>query len=589
MPKRQFAHYLGVGLKPTPAKIILFLLLILILPAQAQEGSGSLVIGYSGGTINPLLCTTADCRRASDLLFPYLVRVDQGQFTPASGTEGLALSWEISGAQIVFNLRDDLRWSDGAPLTAYDVFYSYLALASGDFPSVFEERIAPIVAAAPLDATRIAFVLNDATCSALDAANIPVIPAHVFEADFAQIADQAFNGDDLAAEYAAWQENQQRDFAFLRDHPFNDDPVTAGAFHIVERRPQQYLRLAANETANGSITPLGVTFEFNPDGHTEPFLRGEFSLLFNIPHERRNDVRAIPDVQIFEHPSASVYYIALNFADPLRPRSLYDENGVMQEQRPHPIFADWRVRRALQLALDVEQMIQVGYNGEATPIPANISPVSWAYNPDLQRISFNLTEAAALLDQAGWRDIGFNGTRECVTCINAVVGSSLSFGLIYPDGLEPIAREIQRTFGTIGVNLSTSSYSEEALIDEVQDQTFDAYLWRTPALYPFDPDQSRLFSREYDVVGEFGNNGSYYNPQVEMLLEQARTTADCDIDARAAIYRDLQVVLQDDQPFLWLYAPNVMIAAQSGVRGIDPVPGEPLWNVSSWIVEGTQP
>jgi ABC-type transport system substrate-binding protein len=67
-------------------------------------------------------------------------------------------------------------------------------------------------------------------------------------------------------------------------------------------------------------------------------------------------------------------------------------------------------------------------------------------------------------------------------------------------------------------------------------------------------------------------------------MEQARTLPGCDTEERAEIYREIQTILQEDPPYVWLYSANDMIVADGGVLGFDPRPGRPFWNIRDWIV-----
>jgi peptide/nickel transport system substrate-binding protein len=95
------------------------------------------------------------------------------------------------------------------------------------------------------------------------------------------------------------------------------------------------------------------------------------------------------------------------------------------------------------------------------------------------------------------------------------------------------------------------------------------------------PARDRLNANAFDTPL---NYGSYSNPEVTRLVEAARTVLGCDRSERAAIYHQLERVLQDDLPFLFVAAPNEFYAAAPNVIGFAPRPGDPLWNVETWVV-----
>jgi ABC-type transport system substrate-binding protein len=222
-------------------------LLLLIAPAAAQEhGHGAIIEGNpfgvtNIGSFNPLRCDNDFCGRITGLLFPTLLGVDleRGVLAPSSGDDYvLTRAWEISddGTTYTLRLRDDLSWSDGVPVTAYDVFYSYLAIASEDIGSPYTEAVNTAVrGAVPRDAHTIAFISRNADCTTLDNLNFPVIPAHLFDPDFANTAAAFFtSADNPDDQFDRWiAEQGERDFSFMVNHPFDFVPsVTGGVYEL---------------------------------------------------------------------------------------------------------------------------------------------------------------------------------------------------------------------------------------------------------------------------------------------------------------------------------------------------------------------
>ena len=221
-----------------------------------------------------------------------------------------------------------------------------------------------IAAAVPLDAKTIAFLYRRADCDILNTVNIPVIPAHVFDADFAANAATAFNGqDNLAEQFTGWMENYHIDFGTLGTSPENWTPtVTAGDFGFDSVDAGEHVRLLRGD--------LGFEVLDVADRQDEVarFLSGELSVIVNPPYETRADIRAAADVQVVEYPGNIWYAIGLNLADPRHPQSIVDRKGNPADQGVHPIFGDVQVRRALQMALDVPALIAGGVDGNGSVI-----------------------------------------------------------------------------------------------------------------------------------------------------------------------------------------------------------------------------
>ncbi|MBI5958991.1 MAG: hypothetical protein HY866_09665 [Chloroflexi bacterium] len=585
---------------PVLRKLSLLLALVLLtvglpLPVASQEGSGAIFEGnvtgsQNIGALNPLLCDNPACRRVTDLLFPHLIGIDpaSGVFTATGDPRALAEGWEISadGRQVRFQLRQDLTWSDGVPITAYDVFYSYLALVSSPAISDSADPVrARVAAAIPLDSHTILFTLWQDACSALNVLDLPILPAHVYEPGFAQRVTGGFSAAQLLFSQFVWAQGESTTpLSLSRRDEFLHSPVTAGVFNFERIKPAEDIRLSRDDGQ------LAFALVDVPDRRTEValFLNGDLNLIVNPPLDLRADIRAAADVQIFEYPSTTWDGIALNLADPEEPQSAFDESGLPLDQGHHPVFSDLPVRRAMQLAIDVDALIEASVQGNGTAIPANQPPGSWAYNPDLSPVDYDPVEARKLLEQSGWKDTNRDGIRECWGCLYAETGDRLEFELMYSYSIPRhaiIAELLRSQLAQVGMSVQLNDGGGDlSPYGPLRGQRFDAYLFERVEDYPVNPDQSALFSSTNDRVGDGWNVGSYVNSDVDRLLTEARALPGCPIAERAEIYREVQTLLQTDQPYIWLFAPNEMIAARGGVLGFDPYPYAPFWNISEWRV-----
>ena len=111
-----------------------------------------------------------------------------------------------------------------------------------------------------------------------------------------------------------------------------------------------------------------------------------------------------------------------------------------------------------------------------------------------------------------------------------------------------------------------------ALIPSLLGQNFDMIALAWSLGLPIDPDVTAFYTPERDVVDSGFNFVSYYNEDMNDLLEQARFgVEDCnDLDARRGLYEEVQQILFDDLPYLYLYVNNSMVAAQGNVRELQP-------------------
>lgn len=539
---------------------LVFLLALLALAGSnlAQDrGSGVIVAPNWLGSeytriMNPLLCNEPTCQTLNRLLFPRLIGVD-----PATGLHtdtGLARRWTHTDGVVTLFLHDDVTWSDGKPVTAYDVAYTYLVAlgATGSpFHAGLERRVENITVEDD-HTLRVDLALD--TCSALYDLNLPVVSA----------ADFAFTSLD------AWD----------TDYPQpTTSSATAGSFTFAGVNPQEAIR---------AITPDGsVALEYRDitsvEDAIERFRSGEFNLIQSPRLDVRAELRHRDPFQVYAYSNGLMDFISLNLADPEEPESAFDEDGNPLEQGVHPIFGDVRVRRALQLGIDVEALIEVAVRGEGVVLPANLLPTSWAYDDTLAPVGHDPIAATRMLEAAGWRQLRRGEARTCIGCATTDDGTPLRFTLAFDGASERQsinANLITTQLGRIGVEVELNPSPAS---NELRNQRYDAILstWR---IDPVDPDHSVFFTTANDTIGTGYNGSSYHNPQVDALYAEAEVLPGCDIGERTAIYQEIQTILQADQPYLWLYAPLDMVAVSANVLGFDPLPLDPLWNITEWTI-----
>jgi len=179
--------------------IVLLLVSSSALYAQDPGEGGTIVEGnFSGsvniGAFNPLRSNDTAAGRITDLMFPDVIGASPfTQYYAKVGEEGvnraLAVDWSVSDDSLVYtvNLRDDAVWSDGTPITALDVKFSFEAIASGQADTPLTGYINYVEGSNPtgikevniIDDYTVEMVFGEAACTALGLAAMDVVPAHV--------------------------------------------------------------------------------------------------------------------------------------------------------------------------------------------------------------------------------------------------------------------------------------------------------------------------------------------------------------------------------------------------------------------------
>jgi ABC-type transport system substrate-binding protein len=580
---------------------------LVLLPAQAQDdgnGRGVVILAFPNS-----VCFNGYCSISLALLMPRLFDVD-----PATGAlRGADRSSRALARVVPPDLPSDIvtleladrQWSDGQPVTAYDVLYNLMLNAAyPSYTSVPQMQV--VVGARVVDAKtiKIRFAATPdeiakllppnaptptGTCDALPRMNDYLAAAHQYVAGFQDFVDHHTPPSDVPS-LTDWNQAADDAHLFQSTDP-GDEIITSGSYR---------------EAEDGDFVPVdgtGAAIRFvyvlpPPDRlstSANAFIAGDTNLLLYVPVNERSAVRLLADpdrgsVQIAEVPGREALVILFNFGDPRRPLpGIHPETGEVLDQGANPLFSNPAVRRALQLAIDPPALIDEVMQRSAALLAGLYPPSSWAFDPSLPLPETNIQEAQRLLDEAGWRMHG--EIRTCQGCQTAEDGTPLQFALGSLSDDANLADQITRQWARIGVQAQAAGENLSSLTS----QTFDAYLTRVGGK-PYedsDPDRSLMLTPAGDVVdyakipaGVFLNYGSYNNPEVTALLAQARTLPGCYTVARASIYHQIEHILQQDLPFIPVAAPTEFYAAAPGVLGFAPRTNDPLWNVESWIVAG---
>jgi peptide/nickel transport system substrate-binding protein len=341
---------------------------------------------------------------------------------------------------------------------------------------------------------------------------------------------------------------------------------------------------------DGKVGPDGYIYKNVPDQAVlvEQFLAGETNFIDTPPQARRADVEKNTAVVPYKYPGNQWDYITLNLADPTNPQSAVDDKGVPTgaDQGHHPLFGDVRVRRALQLGTNVPQMVKTAVFGYGTQMASGIIPSSWAFDKDLKPIGYDPAAAGKMLDEAGFPK-GADGIRVAKGAKYAPDGTPFKFTLFTNDGNSrrtAAGTIFQDNMKDLGIVVDFQPIEFNTELDKLNQQTYDAILigWRNS--FPDDPDLTQIFGTTGDVVGSGSNSGSYSNPALDKNQKEALAVPGCDPAKRAELYKVAQKMLQDDQPYIFLYVLDGMYAARKNVVGFDPRPSNPFWNVDKWTI-----
>lgn len=430
----------------------------------------------------------------------------------------LAESWETSsdGLTWTFHLRDDVRWHDGEPFTADDVVFTFEEVILNPNVGANNANVyADVEDVVAVDERTVEFHLTIpfASLGVNLAYNTPILPAHVLR------------GTDV-----------------MNNNTFNRrSPVGTGAFKLAEYMPGQRVVLERNDDYFLGAPQLDeVVYEIIPDPNSQlaRLLAGELDMMIIDNPITTQRLRNNNRLEIITSNQLNYYWAGPNLS-----RSPFDRKEF---------------RQALSFAIDRQAMIDNILLGFATPATGPISPVLQAfYTDDVATYGYNPERARDLLGEAGFT---FDSSG------NALLdGEAFSFTITYPNiqVFGQVATLMQQYLRDIGIRtelqgLEFNSFVSEALVP----RDFDLLLgwWVTPP----DPD---VFPYYHSSAADGGNNATMYrSEEADALLERGRETSDP--QERAAIYRDLQRLLAEELPMIYLWYPDEIVAIGTTLEGV---------------------
>ncbi|MBQ9407742.1 MAG: peptide-binding protein [Desulfovibrio sp.] len=478
----------------------------------------------------PYLSSDAASHEVAGLIYVALLRYDKDLQTQAWAAE--SWSMEDEGKILRFRLRKGIHWEDGQELTAEDVAFTCKLVADPATGSPYAEDFQRIQEVRILDRYTIEIRYESYFARALSTWMSPILPKHILE------------GQDI------------------RHTDFARKPVGAGPYRLASWEAGSRIVLQASPTYFAGKPHIDtVIFRIIPDNAT----------MFMETRAGRLDFMDLTPLQYQRQTTGSEWsrccakyrYLA----------SVYVYLGFNLE---HPFFQDVRIRQAISLAINREEIIRGVLLGEGVPSFGPFKPGMWAYHPGLQPLAQDTVRARELLAQAGFADSDGDGILDRQ-------GRPLAFTILTNQGNEQrilTATVMQSQLRAVGIDVRIRTVEWVAFIREfVNKGRFDAVLlgWTIPQ----DPDLYAVWHSSQTFEG--GLNFTHYrNSEVDDLLIKAQSTPDR--EKRRACYLRIQEILAAEQPYCFLFVPYALPVVQRRIQGIAPALAGIMYNFEDWWI-----
>lgn len=483
--------------------------------------------------MNPLMAADPYSQDVLSQLYLPLVEVGGPGEDPI--LPALAASWSRGedGLSVAFTLQEGLSWSDGEPITAEDVRFSFEAHTHPGIRwpgAAFKGAITQVEAAD--DLTVIFRFERPDPEDVLSAGSGPILPAH------------------------AWSRIPFEDWP---THDFNRKPVTGGPF-LIHKRGEATLTLRPNPAWPELLRPLLGQVTFRALGSEaailDAALAAQVDFIAGVPPARLSELRAAGQWRFQGADDFTTDFVAWNTA--------------------RPPFDSAQMRQAMTLAIDRDALVARVLAGFGRVGGGLISPQQWAFDASVPRWPLDRERALEDLAELGWTDSDGDGWLD-------KGGARLSFAL-FSNEESPLrgtyAAQIRDQLREVGIHVVVRTLPMAQLGRLLISHDFDAVVstWRgSPRV-----DLSMFHS----AAAQGGHNyGAFGDPELDTLLEEAPTAPR---ERAAELWSRAQVILHEAQPYTVLAERQRVDALRRDLRGIRPSPS-PLRDLAHWWVAPVPP
>lgn len=352
--------------------------------------------------------------------------------------------------------------------------------------------------------------------------------------------------------------------------------VGSGPYEFVEWKTGQYITLKRKSNWWGDkVDATGLTA--NPDVIEYKIISDQTAAVTDLKDEGLDVQRSIQPKQFEDLRTNERFKKLYNLHDPLAYSYTY-----LGMNMKNPKLSDVKVRKAVAHLVNVQEIIDILYYGHAQPIVGPIHPTKSYYNDQLTLVEYDPDKAAALLDEAGWKDNDGDGIRE--KTINGVK-TPLTLEFKYNSGND-IRKEIglflQENAKQVGMDINIVAKEWTVFLDDTKRRDFEITClgWiQGPDL----DDLKQIWHTESDTY-DGSNRIGFGSAESDAIIEAIQY--ELDEEKRKELYFEIQKIIYEEQPYVFLYSPKNLLAIHGRFDNANPTvlrPGyaEPLFKLAT--------
>ncbi|WP_299557962.1 peptide ABC transporter substrate-binding protein [uncultured Sulfitobacter sp.] len=540
---------------------------------RGRDGQLNIIYWQAPSIMNPYLSGGTKDLEASSIVIEPLGRYDEtGALVPYLAAEiptveNGGVSEDLKS--VTWKLKEGLVWSDGSPVTSADVKFTAEYCMHPEGGCAQGAKFDGVDSVEAIDDLTIKVTFSEAKPNPYGpfmGAQSPIIQA-------AQFADC------LGAKAPE-----------CTDANFN--PIGTGPFMVTDFRPNDVIQLEANPNFRDPSKPAFANVTFKGGGDATAAGRavmetGEFDYAWNM--QLAPDVLAKMAEGGQGKPVSAfgtlVERLEMNLTNP-SPDLPPETRATVAE--PHPFLSDFKVRKALSMAIDRELLVEVGY-GVAGRATCNLVPAPALYASDnTECLEQDIEGAKALLEEAGWTDSDGDGIRD---------KDGMKLSILFQTSTNAVRQDFQALikdwWSQIGVETELRNVDSSVFFggDPGSPDTFQKF-YADVEMYAnnFDGTDPQSYLAAYRCGNEpkpssqwQGENiNRFCNEEYDALLDELARTGE--LDKRGEIAKQLNNLITKDTMTIVPLVDRGRVSAASNTLGgvVLNVWDSELWNVADW-------
>jgi peptide/nickel transport system substrate-binding protein len=498
---------------------------------------GSLTIGTISNidTLNPFIAIQQNSYAAFEYIYPQLVQLNSKtlEFEP-----DFAQKWEQSpdGKQWTFHTTPNAKWSDGQPLTANDVAWTFstiLKYASGSTAQI-AGGLSHLKKAEATDANTVRLTYAAPVANVLaNLQQLSILPQHVWE------------------QYAVGDGKELKQYANV---PTDGQPVVSGGpFEVAVYKQDEVAIFKANPSFYGTkplIEGFGLQYFSNPEAMVSAIRSDQIQAAIGVPVTAVSTLQGNASLTVFTGPGIQFRDFIIN-SSPKKTTNLE--------------LLDPKVRMAMEYAIDRNKIVQTAWLGYGEPGSTIVPPGTgdW-HDSDIQGLPFDIEKANSILDAAGYQR-GSDGVR---VANGHPMSYTVDFEVDESGAGDASFRIIQNGFQQIGIKiiqqkLGYNAENHAIYGDNYTYNQFDLAMWDW---YPLiDPDFILSVITKAQWAG--WSDSGYDNPAYDKLYFDQGLAIDR--SKRLDIVHQMQQIAFDARPYIVLNYNDTIDAWSNKWAGFD--------------------